>query len=331
MTRRTLLASLAMLAVMPAAAQEAVYFRIGTGPIGEAHFPIGGILASAVSNPPGARPCDKGGSCGVPGLLALAQSTAGPLENIKGLAEGRLDAALVQADVAHWAFHGTGPYQGKGAVPSLRAVATLFSDSLHVVVRKDSGVSGLRDLRGKRVSLGESGSGTLLEARTILAAHGMRERDLTPLRLKTAVAAEQLARREIDAFLVLDAAPVPSLAALARSIDIALLPLAGAEVDRLCRAYRFFTPGCIAAGCYSGQPEPVATLDVGVALLVRAEAPADRVRAVTRALWHPATTKLLAAGHPRGQQVRLAVATDRLAVPLHPGAAAYYFDAGLAN
>ncbi len=330
MTRRTLLASLAALAVMPAAGQETVYFRIGTGPIGEAHFPIGGILASAVSSPPGARPCDKGGSCGVPGLIALAQSTAGAIENITGLAEGRLDAALVQADIAHWAYHGTGPYQGKGAMPSLRAVAMLFPDSLHVVARRDSGIATLSDLRGKRVSLGEAGSGTLLEARTILAAHGMREHDIKPLRLTTAVAAERLARGELDAFLVLDAAPVPSIAALARNVAITLLPVAGVEAERLCRAYRFFSPGHIAADCYAGQAAGVPTLDVGVILLVTAAAPDERIHAITRALWHPATTRLLADRRTHGERLTTA-APDHLGVPLHPGAAAHYLDAGLAN
>lgn len=331
MNRRTLLASLTALTVMPAAAQDVVYFRIGTGAVGGAHFQIGALLADAVSNPPGARPCDKGGACGVPGLIALAQSSAGAVANIRALADGRLDAGLVQADVAHWAFHGAGPFAGKGAVQSLRAVAVLFSDNLHVVTRRDAGVASLADLRGKRVSLGEAGSGTQLEARTILAAHGMREHDLTPLRLATADAAEQLRRGEIDAFLALDAAPVPSIAALARATAIALLPVGGAETERLCRGLRFFKPGSIPAGSYAGQTAAVPSLEVPVVLLVSAAAPRDRVYAITRALWHPATSKLLAEGNPHGREIRLTAATEALGVPLHAGAAAYYFDVGLVN
>lgn len=334
MTRRSLLASLALgglLAVLPAAAQEVTYFRIGTGAIGEAHFPIGGIIANALSNPPGARPCEKGGSCGVPGLIALAQSTPGAVDNIRAVADKRLEAALAQADVAYWAFHGTGPYQGKGAVSSLRAIAMLYSDSMHVVVRKDAGLKSLADLKGRRVSLGEAGSGTLVDARTILGAHGLRERDLKPSYLATANAAEQLARGEIDAFFVLDAAPVPSVAELAQSIEIGLLPVTHAEPDRLAQSNPFFSPGRIAAGSYPGVTEDVATLDVGVVLLVGAQVPHDLVYGITRALWRPATAKLLADGHPRGRLIRLATATERIGIPLHPGAAGYYFDVGLPN
>src|SRR5208282_3659220 len=92
----------------PRAAEESSqalhFFRIGTGASGGTYFPIGGVIASAISSPPGARPCEKGGSCGVPGLIAVAQSTAGSLENLARIEAGELESGLAQADLAYAAF-----------------------------------------------------------------------------------------------------------------------------------------------------------------------------------------------------------------------------------
>lgn len=334
MTRRSLLAFLAAVSLLPAArvlGQQISYFRIGTGAIGETHFPVGGILANAISNPPGGRPCAKGGSCGVPGLIAVAQSTAGGIGNVRALADGQLEAALVHADIATWAFRGSGPFRDSGAVPSLRAVAMLTADNMHVVVRQDSGIATIADLKGRRVSLGAAGSATPVEARSILAAFGLAESDVRAERLPTAEAAERMARGDLDGCFTLDAAPVPVLGQLARGTGIALLPIAGKPAEFLCRTNAFFSPGSIPAGSYAGQPDEVPTLDVAVVLLVAEHLPRDLVYGVTRALWLPATAKALADGHPGGRILSFAVPAERLGIPLHPGAAEYYFDAGPAN
>ncbi|MFA6021986.1 MAG: TAXI family TRAP transporter solute-binding subunit, partial [Rhodospirillales bacterium] len=91
-----------------AGAQELRFFQLGTGPTGETRFPVGGLIANAISNPPGSRECEKGGSCGVPGLVAVAKSTNGSIANVEAIGQKRLDAALVHADIAYWAYHGTG-------------------------------------------------------------------------------------------------------------------------------------------------------------------------------------------------------------------------------
>lgn len=314
-----------------AQAQEIRFFRIGTGATGETHFPLGGLIANAISNPPGSRECAKGGSCGVPGLIAVAVSTHGAVANIQALGEGRLDAALAQADIAYWAFHGTGIYKGKGAVENLRAIAMLYPDSIHLVARRDAGISGIKDLKGKRVSLGEKGSGTLVEASIILEAHGVKAAQLKPFHLRSGAAADALAAGEIDAFFVTDAGPVPAVADLARKLEIDLVPIEGPQAEKLRATYPFFLPGSIAAGTYRGQETAVATLNVGVVLLVRAEVDAELVYGITRALWHPSTQKLLTQGHPRGNLIRLEAATERMGIQLHAGAASYYFDAGLVN
>ena len=105
---------------------------------------------------PGSRPCDRGGSCGVPGLIAVAQSTGGSVENIAFVAAGTMEMGLSQADVAYWSYFGTGSFEGDKPKDSLRALANLFPENIHVIARTESGIKTLKDLEGKRVSLGRA-------------------------------------------------------------------------------------------------------------------------------------------------------------------------------
>ena len=107
-------------AVGDASAQAPQFFRIGTGGAGGTYYPIGGIIATGISNPPGSRACDKGGSCGVPGLIATAVSSDGSVANVNGVASGQLEAGISQSDVNHWAYTGTGLFEGKGKLEKLR-------------------------------------------------------------------------------------------------------------------------------------------------------------------------------------------------------------------
>ncbi len=313
---------------LPAPAQEISFFRIGTGAISETHFPVGGLIANVISRPPGSRPCDKGGSCGVEGLVAVAQSTHGSVANIQGIEADRLEAALVTADVAHAALTGTGPFAGKPALKA-RAVAMLFPDTLHLVVRADAGIDSLKDLRGKRVALGEKGSGTLVDAEIVLGAHGLRLRDIKEQYLRPGAAADLMAKGGLDAMFVLDGAPVPAIQELALSTPVRLIPIAGPPVDKLRDRYPFFRAGSIPASTYQGVDEPVASLDVGLVLMLSSEVDDETAYGLTRALWHPASRKILASGHPRAAALALDADLELMGLPLHPGAKAYYLDMGL--
>lgn len=320
-----------LFAALPAGAfgQDVRFFQLGTGPTTETRFPIGGLIANALSNPPGSRECERGGSCGVPGLVAVAKSTGGSIANVEALRTRRLDAALVHADIAFWANHGIGPFKGK-MVPNLRGIAMIYPETLHLVVRRDAGIGAVKDLKGKRVSLGEQDSVLASHGRLILGAWGLTEKQVKLSPMKTIAAAAALAAGQLDAFLALDGAPLAVVADLARSTPIAVLPLSGAEAERIRAQNPFFVAGEIPAGSYEGQDQPVPTLAVGVALLAPAEEDEALVAGVTRALWHPSTQKLLAQGNPRGRLVRLdATALPRMGIPLHAGAVAFYEEAGI--
>jgi TRAP transporter TAXI family solute receptor len=313
---------------------EITYLRIGTGATSGTYFPVGGLIANAISNPPGSRPCERGGSCGVPGLIAVAQSTHGSVENVDSIAAGRLESALSQADVAYWAYTGQWIYLGKEPVGSLRAIANLYSESVHVVVRRGAGIWSIADLRGKRVSVGEKDSGTEVDAKVILGAYGLTEADVQAYHLTPGQAADSLRAGEIDAFILVAGAPVPAIADLAAAMategeaGIDLVSIAGPRAREIREHYPFFTRARIPADVYQ-EITSTPTLSVGAQWVISAEVDEELVYGMTRALWHKNSRALLDAGHPKGRQIQLETALGGIAIPLHPGAERYYREAGL--
>ncbi len=304
------------------------FFRIGTGATSGTYFPIGGSIANAVSNPPGSRACGRGGSCGVPGLIAVAQATHGSVDNVDQIAAGSLESGLCQSDVAYWAYNGKGIYKKKGPVRSLRAVANLYPENVHLVVARDSAIETVSDLEGKRVSLGELRSGTLVDAQIILRAYGLTKRDVQAVYLRPGLASDMLRDGRLDAFFLVAGHPVTAVSALAEQADVRLVPLAGKPVETLRRSYPFLTESVIPAGVYRGV-EATPTLSVGAQFVVSAEVDSDLVYGITQALWHPNTLGLLARNHPEGKRIKPELALEGIAIPLHPGAERYYRDVGL--
>ena len=326
--RAAMLGCLALGYAAGAQAEDITFFRIGTGSTAGTYFPIGGIIASGISKPPGSRECDAGGSCGVPGLIAVVQSTEGSVANVKGIAGGTLESGLSQADISYWAFRGEGKFEDTGPVESLRTIANLFAESLHLVVRRGSGIDSVADLRGRRVSLDREGSGTRVDALLVLEAYGIALEDIQAEALASGAAADRMRAGELDAFFMIVGTPANAVANLADDNLITLVPVTGPEADKLLELYPFFHKDRITAGTYLNVPE-TETLSVGAQWLVSAALPDDLVYEVTRALWHPSTRRLLDNGHPKGQAIDVFTALDGLVVPLHPGARRYYSEAGI--
>ena len=323
----------AVLGLLPAAgaiAQELRFFRLGTGTTGGTYFPIGGIIAGAISGPPGSPPCELGGSCGVPGLIAVAQASSGSVENVNAVRDGLMESALTQADIAYWAYTGTGLYAENGAAPDLRAIAHLYNELVHVVVPADSPVETVSDLRGLRVSLGDEGSGTLIDARIILEAYGLSEDDIEAVHMQPEPSSDAVMRGELDAFVFVGGAPLLAVADLARRIPIRLIPFDDDVTEQLLDELPFFTRAAIPENAYEGV-EPVPTLAVGAILVTSGDIDEETVYGITRALWHPTTRTLLANGHPRGSDIQLANALRGIALPIHSGALRFYREAGLVN
>jgi uncharacterized protein len=312
----------------PAAAQDPRFFRIATGPADSSYFGIGTLIGNVVSSPPGARECDRGGSCGVTGLIAVTQTTAGPLANIDLIANKRLESALCQADIAYWAFHGSGLFRKQGAVSNLRAIANLYPETMHIVTRTDRKIDELRRLRGKTVSMGEPNSTTQLTARAMLQTLGLPEREIKVQNLPPGQAIEGLRDGKLDAFFLMTGVPSPELRELANAGGIALLPIDGANARKLTGAFPFYTETAIPAQAYPGIAE-TPSLSIGVLWVVGAEVDERIVYGLTRALFHPNNRKALDTGHPYGRYIKRERALDGIGFQVHAGAALYYFEEGL--
>ena len=317
------------LAAGAATAQEMQFFRIATGGTAGTYFPIGGLIANAISNPPGSRPCDEGGSCGAPGLVATAIASNGSVANINAIAGGTVESGFSQSDVAFWAQTGTGVFQDKGAVEEIRAIANLYAESIHLVASAKSGIKSVADLKGKKVSLDEPGSGTLVDARIILEGYGLSEEDIEAEYLKPNQAADLMRDGNMDAFFFVGGFPAGAISELATGQDITLVPISGPEGDGILEEYGFFAEHTIPGGTYEGVTEDTQTLSVGAQWVTSAKQPEDLVYEITKALWNDNTRKLLDSGHAKGKAITKETALDGIGIPLHPGAERYYREAGL--
>ena len=314
--------------VQGAGAQDMQFFRIGTGGTAGTYYPIGGLIANAISNPPGSRACEEGGSCGVPGLIATAVASNGSVGNVNSINGGTLEAGFSQSDVAYWAQTGTGLWEGQPPVEKLRLIANLYPESIHLVARKDAGIASVADLKGKKVSLDEPGSGTLVDAKIILEAFGLTESDVSPEYLKPDQAADRMRDGAMDAFFFVGGYPAGAIAELSSQHDVVLVPITGPEVDKLRESYTFFATDNFPAGTYKGQDADVPTISVGAQLVTSADLSEDLVYGIAKALFNDTTQKLFAAGHAKGKNITLDNAVQGAGIPFHPGAEKFYREAG---
>jgi TRAP transporter TAXI family solute receptor len=264
----------------------------------------------------------------VPHLIASAVSSRGSVAHINAIVSGLRDSGFAQSDVAYWAYTGTGTMEGKPPAKDLRAIAALFPEHIHLVALKDSGINSVADLKGKRVSLDEPGSGTYVDANLILQANGLSSGDVQAEALKGGAASEALRNGKIDAFFVVAGYPTGSLVELASAVPIKLVPIDGAGAKALTSKYGFFAASDIPAGTYKGV-DGVTTVAVGAQWLTSAQEPEELIYQITKALWNDKTRKLLDVGHAKGKVITLDSALDGIGIPLHPGAERFYREAGL--
>lgn len=315
MKRRNLFWVLGMAAALAAPAQAQQFFRIGTGGTAGTYYPVGGMIANAVSQP---------GK-----IVATAQASNGSVANVNGVVSGAMESGFSQSDVATWAYTGTGVYEGKPKVTDLRMIANLYPESIHLVVKKGAGIKSVADLKGKRVALDEPGSGTLVNARAVLAAYGVKESDIKPEYIKPNQAGDKLKDGALDAFFFVGGAPAGAIAELASSgTGIELVPLTGPEAEALRRSNPYLAVDTIPAGTYKDVPA-VQTMAMGAQWVTSAKADAETVYQITKALYSKAAQDALAAGHAKGKFITKENAVKGVGIPFHPGAERYYKEAGV--
>jgi TRAP transporter TAXI family solute receptor len=255
------------------------------------------------------------------GLLEVAH-TEGSVANAFLVDQRRARFGLVQSDVAQAAVGGEGVFEMSGPLRQLRAVASLFPEPMHVVVRADSGIDSIAGLAGRRVSLGALGSGTRYTALQVLGAHGLGSGTFTEVMREGPLdALTQLADGSLDAVVEVVSAPWGELARMQTAGALRLVPLDPAVVDRLAAERPALLKLTIPARTYAWQDRPVPTV-AATALLVANAATPDAV--VTGML-----DAIFAASDVPGRGVRAtrlsrARAQDGVSIPMHDGAVRYF-------
>ncbi len=314
-----------------ASAQDMNFWRIGTGSAGGTYFPIGGLIANAISNPPGSRPCDEGGSCGVPGLVAIAQSTNASAHNVTAINEGQMEAGLTGAATLYFAYTGTGKFEGNQK-PKLRVIANLFPEDMHLVLPEGGELGSLKDLKGKRVGIAQAGSGTQIAVEMILNDNGITRDDIDEAELNNNQSAERIADGQLDAYFYAAGTPVAAMIQLDNTKGMDLYSFSPEEIEAIGKILPYYVPSQIPAGTYAGVQHDTDTVAVNGILVTNEDQSEELVYEITKALWNDNSRKLLDSGHAKGKVIRLETALkgiDNLGVPLHPGAERFYREAGV--
>ncbi len=314
-----------MLAAGATQAQDMKFWRIGTGGAGGTYFPIGGLIANAISNPPGSRPCDKGGSCGVPGLIAIAVSTNASVANVNAIDAGQLDAGLAGAQSVTQGYNGEGKFVGNKR-DKIRVIANLYPEDMHLVTPKGSKLSSLKDLNGKKVGVAAAGSGTQVSVRMILKHYGIKAEEHE---LGLSQSTQRLADGQLDAFFYAGGTPFAALIQLGSTRGFELYKFSPAEQKAINKIIPYYVDSIIPAGTYENITYDVPTLAVNGQLITSVEQPDELIYEITKALWNKNTRKLLDKGHSKGKVIRKETALKGVLIPVHPGAAKFYKEAGL--
>ena len=308
-----------------AQAQDMKFWRIGTGGAGGTYFPIGGLIANAISNPPGSRACDKGGSCGVPGLVAIAVSTNASVANMNAIEAGQLDAGLAGAQSVTQGYNGEGKFVGNKKA-KIRVIANLYPEDLHLVLPKGQTMSSLKDLNGKRVGVAAAGSGTQVSVRLILNHYGIKADEHE---LGVAQSTQRLADGQLDAFFYAAGTPLAALIQLGSTKGFNLYSFSESERKEINSFIPYYVPSTIPGGEYENISADTKTLAVNGQLVTSIDQPEELVYQVTKAMWNKNSRKLLDKGHPKGKAIKVETALKGVLIPLHPGAEKYYKEIGL--
>lgn len=301
----------------PAMAQERVFVGIATGGTGGTYYPLGGMLAQLISNTAeleGRR------------ISATAETGNASVANAGLLAQGEIETAFIAADILDAAYNGLNQFEGNAA-ENIRALGSLYPETVQLVARAGANISSFADMAGKSVSSGSPGSGQWQLLGDLLEAHGMAREDVSEDYSSFSQSADKLRDGNLDASLITAGIPTASITELANGHDITVVPLSGDEIAALQEVQPYYASVTLPAGTYRGIDEDVETLAVRAIWATHADLDDDLAYAMVKALYE--NTETLAQVHVMGGQISLETALESVSVPLHPGAERFYREMGM--
>ena len=300
------------------AASAEEFVTIGTGGVTGVYYPTGGAICRLVN----AGKSEHGVRCSV-------ESTGGSVFNINAVRSGELQFGVAQSDWQHHAFKGTSEFAESGAFEGLRAVFSIHPEPFTVVARADAGITNFEDLAGKRVNIGNPGSGQRGTMEVLMEAMGWTNETFAAVsELAAGEQSAALCDNNIDAMVYTVGHPSGSISEATSACDSVLVNVTGEAVDGLIEANDYYRTATIPGGMYRGNDNDVNTFGVGATLVTSAEVSEDAVYALVKSVFenfddfkslHPAFANL----------TKEEMIADGLSAPLHPGAIKYYQEAGL--
>jgi len=307
----------AMMSIAPSVGAAQQFVSIGTGGVTGVYYPTGGAICRLVNK-------DRKEH----GIRCSAESTGGSVYNINTVRAGELEFGVAQSDWQYHAYHGTSKFAEQGPFEKLRSVFSVHPEPFTVLARKDSGITKFEDLKGKKVNVGNPGSGQRATMEVVMAAFGMKMSDFAvAAELKPSEMAQAVCDGKIDVMIYTVGHPAAAITEATTTCDLNLVNVEGAPIDKLVAENPFYRKATIPGGMYAGNDQDATTFGVGATIISSADVPDNVVYTVVKAVFdnfsdfkklHPAFANL-----KEEEMIK-----DGLSAPLHPGAVKYYKERG---
>ena len=300
----------------PAAAQD--FVTIGTGGVTGVYYPTGGAICLLVNK--GRK--DHGVRCSV-------ESTGGSVYNLDTIRSGEMDIGVVQSDWQFHAYKGTSRFADQGPFNGLRALFSVHPEPFTVVARADTGIRTLEDIKGKRVNIGNPGSGQRATMEVVMKAFGWTASTFSEaFELKSAAQSAALCSGMIDVMVFTVGHPAQSIKEATTSCDSVIVDVSGPIIDTLVKENDYYRFATVPAGMYRGNPADVKTFGVGATVVTSTRVPDEAIYVVVKSVFE--NLKAFKTLHPAFKVLRKEdMIIKGLTAPLHDGAKKYYQEAGL--
>mgnify|MGYP000527464540 CR=1 FL=1 len=310
---------LAMLAggYSAASAAEQQFISIGTGGVTGVYYPTGGAICRLVNK----NRKEHGIRCSV-------ESTGGSVYNINTVRAGELEFGVAQSDWQYHAYHGTSKFKDQGPFEKERAVFSVHPEPFTLIVRNDTGIKGFADLKGKKVNVGNPGSGQRATMEVVMDAFGLTMDDFAlAAELKGSEMAQALCDGKIDAMIYTIGHPAAAVTEAATTCDVQLVSVSGEPIDKLIADNPYYRKATIPGGMYKGTDSDTNTFGVGATFITSADVPDEVVYTVVKGVFDNFSD--FKALHPAfGNLKETEMISDGLSAPVHDGAAKYYKERG---
>jgi TRAP transporter TAXI family solute receptor len=294
----------------------AQFVTIGTGGVTGTYYPTGGAICRLVNQVKKET-----------GIRCSVESTGGSVYNINTIKNGELDFGVAQSDVVYQASEGIGKFEGN-KISKLRSVLAIYPELFTLVSRKDANINGIMDIKGKRINLGNPGSGNESTALAMFDALGIKKSDLAFAgALKASEMPDALRDNKIDGYFYMVGHPTANIKDATNSVDVKIVPITGKKIDKFVKEHPYFAQANVPGGMYKGNDTDTLTFGVKAVLVASTDVSDKAVYTVVKQILENFEDfKKL---HPAYANITKESLLDGLSAPLHDGAKKYFKEAGL--